>query len=98
MSEDNEVPTDDESTRCSCVAHTEKARTGCFACAGSGHYTSTDHRVTCPWCGYVDEDTAEINLEDGEEEETECPRCERSFHLKVTITYTYEARRPKPGS
>jgi hypothetical protein len=46
----------------------------------------------------VDEDTAEINLEDGEEEETECPRCERSFHLKVTITYTYEARRPKPGS
>ena len=98
MSEDNEVPTDDESTLCFCADPTGQSRPSCSFCAGSGHYTDTNHRVTCPWCGYADEDTAEINLEDGEEEETECPNCDRVFHLKLTITYAYEARRPKPGS
>lgn len=44
---------------------------------------SSDH-IECPHCGYH-LDTADVH----QDEDTECPECEKPFHIQVEYTVEY---------
>lgn len=47
--------------------------------------------ITCPWCGYEDPDSWE--LEDEYDGEYECERCGKPFMLEKVVEVTYTSRR-----
>lgn len=52
--------------------------------------TYTDN-IKCPYCGYVDYDSWEYNLDDGREEEIICPNCEEAFNVIANFSITYDS-------
>ena len=49
--------------------------------------------VTCPYCGYEDDDSWEINF-DGENDLTiQCDKCEKDFIVHQDIDITYCSRK-----
>ena len=48
--------------------------------------------ITCPYCGYEDLDSWEVDCEDGEEVEQECGSCEKEFYATRSITVDYSTR------
>lgn len=54
--------------------------------------------ITCPYCGYKDEDSWEHHLGDGDEEAIECSGCEKTFDVRcdVSVAYTSTPRSDNP--
>ena len=53
-----------------------------------------ESNITCPYCGWEDHDSLEMfpNGSDGDEEEMECGKCEKTFKVtfNVDVSYTTE--------
>ena len=50
----------------------------------------------CPYCGKVDNlwwDGMEDPLDDGEEREMVCKRCEKDYEVEVSISYTFKTKK-----
>ena len=58
----------------------------------SANETWNMERPVCPWCGFVHRDWEGACL-DGEEDRTECERCEREFDIVTSVQVTYTTRR-----
>lgn len=43
----------------------------------------------CPWCGYVVRDPWELEMNDDDHIEHECPQCEKEFEIRCRIEITY---------
>lgn len=56
--------------------------------------SSIDHSATsdivCPWCGYEDRDSWEV---DDSDEDMECGRCEKHFSMERDVSVTYSTYR-----
>jgi hypothetical protein len=48
-------------------------------------------RITCPYCGWEDQDSWEMT-EEGSEVEDDCGRCERPFLVSMYISVSYTSR------
>jgi hypothetical protein len=61
---------------------------------GDASMPEIDHEWTndavCPYCGYADKESWELDGEDGQEGETTCGSCERDFiyYRNVSVTFT----------
>lgn len=69
---------------------------GCFECRGGGpeldhSYTS---QIVCPYCGYEDRDSWELNDDSGE---TECGECEMTFNYRRNVSVTYSTTKKAPS-
>lgn len=56
--------------------------------------------ITCPECGFVDEETADYPRgmdSDGDVVEYTCPECDAGFCVQLHVSYAFEALRPKVG-
>lgn len=57
------------------------------------HPPDIDHEytrlVTCPYCGWEEQDSWEIPVEEGGHYEMECGRCDRMFVVTKQIDVTY---------
>lgn len=47
--------------------------------------------IVCPWCGYEDPDSFEVD--EGEHEDFACRRCGKPFDLEVEVSTEYTTRR-----
>ena len=54
--------------------------------------TFREDLVTCPYCGWKDEDSWEYGVEE-EEHEVVCPDCDKIFILEVCVSVTYSTER-----
>ena len=59
--------------------------------------TFLQDNITCPHCGYVDEDSWEtsLNMYDGDSGETECGKCEKKFKFTVDLSTKYNSEKLK---
>jgi transcription elongation factor Elf1 len=60
--------------------------------------TDYQQNITCPYCGYVDGDSWEVQFEANEEAQLECCDCEKKFTVirNVSVDYSsYKAARKK---
>ena len=48
------------------------------------------NKIECPLCGYIYEDSWELN--DSDDEDVQCEACGENFHLIVNRSFTYETR------
>jgi len=48
-------------------------------------------KIKCPLCGYIYEDSWELN--DSDDEDVQCESCGENFHLIVIRSVTYETRK-----
>lgn len=48
----------------------------------------------CPWCGATMRDAWELDLEDGEDEEVECGKCENPYIVTRLINISYDTAKP----
>jgi len=46
----------------------------------------------CPHCGREQTAPWELDLDDGQSTETDCPYCEQSFEVLCTVTVRYSTR------
>jgi len=48
--------------------------------------------ITCPYCGWIDGDSWESNLDnDGDEEVIECPECHKKFAVTMNVVVSYNS-------
>lgn len=64
--------------------------------------TQSDHEtwITCPHCGYVDEETCEYPRElreDGDVAEFVCGHCDRDFDVQIHVSCAFESMIPMHG-
>lgn len=49
--------------------------------------TNNTHLITCPYCGWQDNDSWEANHESSDE--TDCGRCEKPFGYEADVVVTW---------
>jgi transcription elongation factor Elf1 len=54
-----------------------------------------EDNIVCPYCGYEVEDSWDIDLEDGNEEELECGDCGKVFNCEKNVRVSYTTYRPE---
>jgi len=52
-----------------------------------------NRNATCPHCGHEDQNSSELDLNDGDEMITECPKCGKEYNVSCTITVTYSTEK-----
>ena len=53
---------------------------------------SNEPYITCPYCGYVNQDSWEEHMEDGDcDKHYECPNCGREFEVSMEIEVSYSS-------
>jgi len=52
--------------------------------------TSGEDELVCPWCGYSDPDSFEIDPGEGQ---TDCPDCEKEFTYMIQTSVIYASAR-----
>ena len=45
--------------------------------------------ITCPYCGYVDKDSWEYRLSDGDSIIVDCSHCDKEFEVFCHVNVTY---------
>lgn len=53
------------------------------------HECNDTRYVTCPYCGYEDLNSWEIELGDGESQEYDCKKCEWNFCIEAEVIRTF---------
>jgi transcription elongation factor Elf1 len=51
--------------------------------------------ITCPYCGYEDQDSWEVDFGNSECTEIECTNCEKEINVTRHISVSYSAYKPK---
>jgi transcription elongation factor Elf1 len=51
--------------------------------------------ITCPYCGYEDRDSWEVDFGSSECTEIQCANCEKEIHVTKHISVSYSAYKPK---
>lgn len=51
-----------------------------------------EDELTCPYCGDVQTDSWELDMNDEEEREHECPACENVYAATCHVSITYSTR------
>jgi len=54
----------------------------------STHDTDDTYTINCPHCGYK-KDPSECGMSDGDQEELECGKCEKSFVVTCSVSRTF---------
>lgn len=49
--------------------------------------------ITCPWCGHKANNSWQLHLWDGDEDEIECGECDRNFTVTCSVTIDYTSRK-----
>ena len=47
--------------------------------------------IKCPYCGWIDRDSWEHRMNDGDEIEIDCGKCEKTFRVNCSVSRTYES-------
>jgi hypothetical protein len=51
--------------------------------------------ITCPYCGYEDRDSWEVDFGNSECTEIQCVNCEKEVSVTRIVNITYTTRKPK---
>ena len=46
--------------------------------------------IKCPYCGWVDNNTWECGMGDGDSDIVECGSCERKFRVECSVSRTFD--------
>lgn len=55
------------------------------------------HLITCPYCGWKDQDTWECGMGDGDCDAIECGRCEKEFEVTCYVTRDFSSKPQEQG-